>query len=74
MPHGDIETFLEDGQWHNRVEGEAGVLSSHDDKEEAAAAGRREAHHRKVKHLIKKETGSIGEMNGHGHDRREVPG
>jgi hypothetical protein len=74
MPQGDIETFLEDGQWRNRVEGEAGVLSSHDDKEEAAAAGRREAHQRKVKHVIKKETGSIGEENGHGHSSREVSG
>ena len=74
MPHGDIETFLDDGQWHNRVEGEDGILSSHGDKQEAAAAGQREAHERKVAHLIKKETGSIGETNGHGQDRREVPG
>jgi hypothetical protein len=73
MPHGDIETFLENGQWHNRVEGEAGVLSSYDDKEEAAAAGRREGHHRKVKHLIKKETGSIGEANGHGRNGARFP-
>ena len=27
MPRGDIETYLEDGQWHNRVEGEGEVLS-----------------------------------------------
>ena len=64
MPHGDIETFLADGQWHNREEGEDGVLSSHDDKHEAAAEGRREAQKRNVKHFIKKETGSIGEKNG----------
>ena len=63
MPHGDIETFLEDGEWHNRVEGEVGALSSHDDKHEAAAEGRREAQKRSVKHFIKKETGSIGEKN-----------
>jgi len=73
MPHGDIETYLEDGQWHNRVEGEDQVLSSHDDKEEAAAAGRREAHERRVEHFIKKETGSIGETNSHSKDRGGGP-
>jgi len=73
MPHGDIETYLEGGQWRNRVEGEDEVLSSHDDKEEAAAAGRREAHERQVEHFIRKETGSIGETTGDRKGRGEVP-
>jgi hypothetical protein len=74
MPNGDIETFHEDGQWHNRVHGEGGLLSSHDDKREAEDAGRRAAHERQVEHIIKKLDGSIGEKNSYGHDPRNIPG
>jgi hypothetical protein len=43
MPNGDIETCHEDGQWHNRIEGEEGIVSCPDNKEGASpspAAGR----------------------------------
>jgi hypothetical protein len=74
MPDGDIETFQEDGQWHNRVQGEGGIVSSHDDKEGAISSGRKAAEEREVEHIIKDMDGTIGEKNTYGHDPRNVPG
>jgi hypothetical protein len=74
VPKGDIETFHEDGQWHNRVEGKGGLLGSYQDKREAEEAGRKAAHERQVEHIIKKLDGSIGEKTSHGNDPRNVPG
>jgi hypothetical protein len=68
MPHGDVETFCEDGLWCNRVEGEGGILNTHSDKESAVLAGREEAGRRKVEHIIKKLDGTIGERNSHDND------
>jgi Uncharacterized protein conserved in bacteria (DUF2188) len=74
MPKGDIETFHEDGQWHNRIEGEGGIVSSHDSKEGAISAGRKAAEERKVEHLIKNLDGTIAEKHSYGHDPRDIPG
>jgi hypothetical protein len=74
MPHGDIETFHEDGEWHNRVEGEAGLLGSIGSREEAAESGKHEAIRRRVEHIIRKVVGTIGQRNSYGHDPRSIHG
>ena len=74
MPRCDIETFHEDGQWHNRVEGAREVLGSYQVKEDAESAGRRSARERGVEHIIKRLDGTIGERNSYGHDPRNIPG
>jgi len=74
MPHGDIETFHEDGQWHNRVEGEGGLLGSYDDKATAVAEGRDIAKDHKVEHIIKNLDGTIADRSTYGHDPRDIPG
>jgi hypothetical protein len=74
MPKGDVETFHEDNQWHNRIEGEGGIVSSHDDKDSAVSAGRKAAEERKVEHIIKNLDGTIGEKASHGNDPRNIPG
>ncbi len=74
MPAGDIETFHESGQWHNRVEGESGLLGTYPVKDEAVAAGRDEAKGRRVEHLIKNLDGQIAERKSYGHDPRNIPG
>ena len=66
MPQGDVETFHEDGAWHNRIEGQGGLLNTHTDKTTAVEAGRAEARRRQA--------GTIGERNSYGHDPRDVPG
>src|SRR3546814_12725005 len=43
MPAGDVETFHQDGAWHNRIEGEKGTTGPFSTKAEAVEAGRDEA-------------------------------
>ena len=35
MPAGDVETFHQDGAWHNRIEGEKGTTAPFSTKAEA---------------------------------------
>ena len=74
MPKGDIETFHEDDQWHNRIEGQPGLLGSYAKKDEAVEAVRDVARDLKVEHIIKKLDGTISELNSYGNDPRDVPG
>ena len=74
MPHGDVEPFHEDGAWHNRIEGQGGLLNTHTDKTTAVEAGRAEARRRQVEHIIKNIDGTTGERHSYGHDPRDVPG
>jgi hypothetical protein len=74
MPHGDIETFHEDGEWHNKVEGEAGLLGSYATREDATAQGRQEAMRRHVEHIVRKVDGTIGQRNSYGRVPRRIPG
>jgi hypothetical protein len=73
MPKGD-ETFHENGEWHNGIEGAGRVISTHSDKEIAVRAGREAAQERKVEHIIKNMDGTIGERNCYGNNPRDVPG
>jgi hypothetical protein len=74
MPKGDVETFHQDGKWHNRVEGGQNLAGPHSTRAEAIAAGREEARSRKVEHIIHNMDGTIAERNSYGHDPRNIPG
>ncbi|MEV8609566.1 DUF2188 domain-containing protein [Amycolatopsis sp. NPDC051373] len=71
---GDIETYFEDGQWKNKVEGSSRAANSHATKKDAASKGRDMARERKVEHFIRNQDGRIGERNTYGHDPRSIPG
>ncbi|MEU3627864.1 hypothetical protein BS329_40200 [Amycolatopsis coloradensis] len=71
---GDIETYFEDGQWKNKVEGSTRAASTHHTKIEAVETGREMARERKVEHIIKNKDGQIGQRNTYGHDPRDIPG
>jgi uncharacterized protein DUF2188 len=74
MAAGDIETYHEDGQWKNKVQGNEQASSTHGTKDEAVAKGRDMAESAKVEHVIKNLDGTIGEKNSHGNDPRNIPG
>jgi hypothetical protein len=75
MPEGDVETFYQDGKWHNRVEGGLpSVPTTHLTKAVAVSVGREMARDAKVEHIVKKRDGTIGERNSYGHDPRNIPG
>ena len=57
---GNVETYSEDGQWKNRVQGNSRASNTFDTKAEAQAKGR--------EHIIKKRDGTIGERNSYGND------
>jgi hypothetical protein len=72
---GDVETYHQNGQLQNKIEGnsapEAGTF---DTKEAAVKAGRELARERKVEHFIRNLDGKIGERNTYGHDPRNIAG
>lgn len=74
MTKGDIETYYEDGQWKNRVQGSTRAASVHDQKSDAYSKGREMAKGRKVEHIVKKQDGTIGERNSYGNDPPSRPG
>ncbi|MBT2501677.1 DUF2188 domain-containing protein [Curtobacterium sp. ISL-83] len=72
---GDIETFHQDGHWHNKVEGTNEVFGSAPTKREAVARGRDRAKADKVEHFIRNEDGRISDRSTYtGHDPRNIPG
>ncbi|MEE2033919.1 DUF2188 domain-containing protein [Rhodococcus chondri] len=75
MPTGDVETFHQDGSWHNRIEGQDGsTFGTHKTRDEAIREGREEARRRKVEHIIHNFDGTIGERNTYGQDPRNIKG
>lgn len=74
MPKGDVETYCEDGQWKNKIEGKKQTSGVHETKAAAEGAGQQMAAARKVEHIIRKVDGTIGERNSYGNDPRNVPG
>jgi len=50
---GDVETYHENGQWHNKVEGTTEVIGSCDTKADAVEQGRELAKERTVEHFIR---------------------
>ena len=61
-------------EWHNKILGEVGIITTHPDKEAAISDGRRMAEERKVEHIIKNLDGTIGEKNSYGTTPRDIPG
>jgi hypothetical protein len=70
----DVETYHQDGSWHNKIEGTDEVFGDADTKREAEAAGRERAMADKVEHIIRNEDGKISERNSYGNDPRNVRG
>lgn len=73
MAKGDVDTYYEDGQWKNKVEGNQRASSTHDNKREAQAAGRDMAAKRGVEHVVKKMDGTIGGKNTYPRSRDKNP-
>jgi hypothetical protein len=69
MPNGDIETYYEDGQWKNKVEGNQRASNTADTKAEAQDTGRDMARDRGVEHIIRNMDGEIGARNTHPRSR-----
>jgi hypothetical protein len=74
MPHGDVETYHQDGSWKTKIEGESGSEQSHPSRDEAIDAGRDLAQGLKVEHIIRRLDGTIGERSTYGHDPRDIKG
>jgi hypothetical protein len=74
MAEPGIETYFENGEWKNRVQGSSRAANKHDTKAAAEKAGRQMARKRRAEHIIKKKDGIIGERNSYGNDPRKVPG
>ncbi len=68
MAKGDIETYHEDGQWKNKVQGSSRAANRYATKAEAQSAGRDMARNRRVEHVIKNKDGTIGARNSYGND------
>ena len=60
VPKGDVETYYEDGQWKNKIEGSTRAANVHEIKAAAVGAGRQMAAVRKVEHIIRNMDGTIG--------------
>jgi hypothetical protein len=63
MAKGDVETYFEDCEWKNKVEGNTRASNTADTKADAQARGRDMAIERDVEHFIRKKNGQIGERN-----------
>ena len=75
MPERDIETFYQDGRWHNRIEGSPpSEPTSHLTKAVALSVGRQMARESKVEHIIRNKDGTISQRNSYGHDPRSNRG
>ena len=68
---GDIEMFHDRG-WHNRIEGEAWVLSSHYLVKSAIRLGRVVARERGVGHIVKNMEGAVAEKASYRDVRRHI--
>lgn len=73
MAKGDVDTYFEDGQWKNKVEGNSRASNVHDRKSDAQAVGRDMAIDRGVEHVIKKIDGTVGAKNTYPRGRDQHP-
>lgn len=63
-----LETYFQNGQWKNRLQGNDRSSSVHDTKAEPRSVGPDTAKNRGVQHLIKNMDGKIGARNSYGKD------
>ncbi|MHA7271196.1 DUF2188 domain-containing protein [Arthrobacter sp. HLT1-20] len=68
MTNKNVETYHEDGQWKNRVQGNSRASNTAETKKDAQAEGRRMAQDRKVEHVVKNLDGKISARNSYGND------
>ncbi|GHE83418.1 hypothetical protein GCM10017786_13150 [Amycolatopsis deserti] len=73
MAKGDVETYYEDGQWKNKIQGNQRASNTANTKAEAQAEGRRMAVERAVEHVVKRQDGTIGEKNTYPRSRDQHP-
>lgn len=73
MVKGDVNTYYEDGEWKNKIEGNGRASSKHETKSDVQAAGREAAIERGVEHTIRKMDGTIGEKNTYPRGRDKNP-
>jgi hypothetical protein len=73
---GDVETYHENDQWKNKVEGNERASSTHATKDEATDKGREMAKEAGVEHIIRTLDGKISERQTYprGRDPRDIPG
>lgn len=64
----NVETYYQDNQWKNKVQGNKRASSVHSTKTEAQKAGRQQAQSLGTEHLIKNKDGKIGARNSYGND------
>lgn len=76
MPTGDVEVFYNttDERWRVRIEGGEILDGDYQTKDEAVDAGRDIARDHGAELTVKKQDGTIGERDSHGHDPRDIPG
>jgi hypothetical protein len=68
MPLGDVETFYQDGAWHNRVEGSGTSALSFSTQAEAVEVGRAEARENRGEHTVRSIDGRVEERTLYGSD------
>jgi hypothetical protein len=72
MAPNDVETYYEDGQWKNKIEGNARASNAHENKAAAVHAGRQMAEGRRVDHIIRNMDGTIGQRNSYALGPRDL--
>lgn len=63
MAHGDVETLVAEGKWHNVIGGTDQVSEPFDTQDEAVEEGREMARDLGVAHIVKNLDGSISEQS-----------
>jgi hypothetical protein len=58
---GDVETYFQDGRWHNEVQGSDQVSSTHLTKKDATTNGREMAIVHAVDHIVRDRDGTISD-------------
>lgn len=61
VAHGDVETLVAEGSWHNVIAGTDQVSEAFDTQDEAVEEGRAMARDLGVAHIVKNLDGSISE-------------
>jgi hypothetical protein len=67
-----VETYLENGRWKNKVQGNSRASHVHETREAAISVGREMARRRKVEHVIISTEGTVQERDSHGSDSQPV--
>jgi hypothetical protein len=69
-----VETYLDNGQWRNRISGRDPLPGAYRRQEAAVEVGRAEARIRGVEHLIRNDDGMVVERRRYPRRPEEIPG